>query len=117
LIDDEVPDPWGEGDLSHGSTDVGDVSWHAAAVEFDTATWILGTPAHSWQSVAQSKSGLGHKSLIFSAKVMAATALDLLTDEKVLNKAVKEFKQRIGSRKYKSPIPADSKPELDAWEK
>ena len=48
---------------------------------------------------------------------MAATAIDLLTDEKVLNKAVEEFRQRIGSRKYKSPIPIDSKPELDAWDK
>ena len=105
LIDDETPTPWGEGELSHGSTDVGDVSWQAPTVEFGTATWVLGTPAHSWQSVAQSKTGLGHKSLLFSAKVMAATALDLMTDEKTLNKAAEEFRQRIGNKKYKSPIP------------
>ena len=87
LLDDEIPDPWGDGEYMHGSTDVADVSWQVPTVEFYTATWALGTPGHSWQNVAQSKVGLGHKSLIFSAKVMAGTALDLLKNEKVLRKA------------------------------
>ncbi|MDH5461175.1 MAG: amidohydrolase, partial [Candidatus Bathyarchaeota archaeon] len=38
VVDDEIPDPWGEGETSHGSTDVADVSWQAPTVEFDTAT-------------------------------------------------------------------------------
>ena len=117
LIDDEVPDPWGEGEVSHGSTDVADVSWQAPTVEFGTATWVLGTPAHSWQAVAQNGVGIGHKSLIFAAKVMAATAIDLLTNEDTLNKAREEHKQRIGNKKYRSPIPPDRKPPLDVWEK
>jgi len=115
LIDDEVPDPWGEGEVSHGSTDVGDVSWQTPTVEFSTATCILGTPGHSWQFVAQSGVGLGHKSLIFAAKVMAATAIDLLTKEDLLDKANKERKQRIGAKKYRSPIPPEIKPPLDIW--
>jgi aminobenzoyl-glutamate utilization protein B len=117
LIDDEIPDPWGEGEVSHGSTDVADVSWQAPTVEFGTATWVLGTPAHSWQAVAQNGVGIGHTSLIFAAKVMAATAIDLLTSEDVLNKAKEEHRQRIGNKQYKSPIPPDNKPPLDAWEK
>jgi aminobenzoyl-glutamate utilization protein B len=117
LLDDEVPDPWGDGEFMHGSTDVGDVSWVAPTVEFYTATWVLGTPGHSWQNVAQSRSELGHKSLIFASKVMAATALDLLSDVKVLSKAKEEHRRRIGNRKYKSPITADDKPPLDAWKK
>jgi len=117
LIDNEVPDPWGEGEVSHGSTDVADVSWHAPTVEFGTATWVLGTPAHSWQAVAQNGVGIGHKSLIFAAKVMAATAIDLLTNEDALNKAREEHKQRIANKKYRSPIPPDHKPPLDVWEK
>ncbi|MEA2090166.1 MAG: amidohydrolase [Thermoproteota archaeon] len=117
LIDDEVPDPWGEGEVSHGSTDVADVSWQTPTVEFNTATWILGTPAHSWQAVAQNGVGLGHTSLIFAAKVMAATAIDLLTNKDALNKAREEHKQRIGNKKYRSPIPPDHKPPLDVWEK
>jgi len=117
LIDDEVPDPWGEGETSHGSTDVADVSWQAPTVEFGTATGVLGTPGHSWQDVAQNGVGLGHKSLIFAAKVMAATAIDLLTKEDVLHKARKEHRQRIGNKKYRSPIPPDRKPPLNVWKK
>jgi len=117
LIDDEVPDPWGEGEVSHGSTDVADVSWQAPTVEFGTASGVLGTPGHSWQDVAQSGVGLGHKSLIFAAKVMAATAIDLLTNEDLLNKAREEHRRRIGGKKYRSPIPPDHKPPLDVWEK
>ncbi|MCW4052658.1 MAG: M20 family metallopeptidase [Candidatus Bathyarchaeota archaeon] len=115
-IDDEIPSPWGEGETIHGSTDVADVSWQIPTVEFSTATWILGTPAHSWQAVAQSGVGLGHKSLIFAAKVMATTALDLLTDESKLKKAQEEQRKRVMGKKYKSPIPKDRKPPLNAWE-
>ena len=117
LVDDEIPNPWGEGEVSHGSTDVADVSWQAPTVEFCTATWILGTPAHSWQAVAQNAVGIGHKSLIFAAKVMAATALDLLTDRDALNNSREEYSQRIGNKKYKSPIPPDNKPPLDIWQR
>jgi aminobenzoyl-glutamate utilization protein B len=117
LIDNEVPDPWGEGEVSHGSTDVADVSWQAPTVEFGTATWVLGTPAHSWQAVAQNGVGVGHRSLIFAAKVLAATAIDLLTNEDALDKATEEHKQRMGNKKYRSPIPPDHKPPLDVWEK
>jgi len=117
LVDDEIPNPWGEGEVSHGSTDVADVSWQAPTVEFCTATWILGTPAHSWQAVAQNAVGIGHKSLIFAAKVMAATALDLLTNRDALNNSREEHRQRIGNKKYKSPIPPDNKPPLDIWQR
>jgi len=117
LVDDEIPDPWGEGEVTHGSTDVADVSWQAPTVEFSTATWVLGTPAHSWQAVAQNGVGIGHKSLIFAAKVMAATAIDLLTRSDALNKAKEEHKQRIGNKKYRALIRPDDKPPLDVWEK
>jgi len=117
LIDDEVPDPWGEGELMHGSTDVADVSWQAPTVEFNTAAWVLGTPAHSWQAVAQSGVGLGHKSAIFAAKVMAATAIDLLTDQQIIAKAKEEHKRRIGGKQYKSLVPPGHEPPINVWER
>ncbi|MBO3802557.1 MAG: amidohydrolase [Candidatus Brockarchaeota archaeon] len=115
LIDDEIPDPWGEGTTSHGSTDVADVSWQAPTVEFGTATWVLGTPGHSWQSAAQSASGLGNKSLVFAAKVMAGTVLELLGDPSIVGRAKEEHATRLAGRAYKPPIPQDGKPRLDAW--
>ena len=117
LMDDEIPDPWGEGETSHGSTDVADVSWQTPTVEFSTATWVLGVSGHSWHCAAQSGVGLGHKSLIFAAKVMAATAIDLLMNGDMLNKAKKEHQQRIRDKKYKSPIPSEIKPPLDVWQR
>jgi len=117
LIDDEIPDPWGEGDIMPASTDVADVSWQAPTVEFSVATWVLGTPGHSWQAVAQSAAGIAHKSLIFAAKVMAATALDLLTNKEILKKAKEEHRKRLKGRKYKSPIPPELKPPLDVWKR
>ncbi|UCD96488.1 MAG: amidohydrolase [Candidatus Bathyarchaeota archaeon] len=115
LIDDNVPDPWGEGKVSHGSTDVADVSWQAPTIEFNTATWVLGTPAHSWQAVAQSRAGIGHKSLIFAAKTMATTAIDLLTEEHWLKRAKEEHKQSTHNKPYKPPIPKDHQPPIDIW--
>ena len=117
LMDDEVPDPWGEGEVSHGSTDVADVSWQAPTLEFSTAAWVLGTPGHSWQAVAQSAAGTGHKSLIFASKVLAASVLDLLTNPGLLEKVKQEHRKRLKGRKYVSPIPPEHKPPLDAWEK
>ena len=35
-----------------GSTDVADVSWVVPTVGIVTATWVPGTPAHSWQAIA-----------------------------------------------------------------
>jgi aminobenzoyl-glutamate utilization protein B len=117
LIDDEVPDPWGEGEVSHGSTDVGDVSWQTPTVEFNTAAWVFGTPGHSWQNVAQSGVGLGHKSLVFAAKVMAVSVIDLLVDDGLLARAKQEHKQRITGKEYKCPIPVDAEPPLNIWNK
>ena len=37
--------------------------------------------------------------------------------EELLNKAEEEHRKRIGGKKYKSPIPPERKPPLDAWEK
>jgi len=117
LMDDEIPDPWGEGEVSHGSTDVAEVSWKAPTVEFETATWVLGTPGHSWQNVAQSGVGLGHKSLIFAAKTMAATIIDLMMNPELIEEAKKEHKNRLRGRTYKPPIPPDHKPPIDIWKK
>ena len=117
LIDDEFSSPWGEGEISHGSTDVADVSWQTPTLEFNTAAWVLGTPAHSWQATAQSAAGTGHKSLIFSSKVLAASVLDLLINSKILEEAKEEHRKRLKGQKYKSPIPPGHKPPLNAWEK
>ena len=114
-LDRTIPDAWNEGEVSHGSTDVSDVSWHAPTMEFGTTTNVLGTPGHSWQNVAMSGMSIGHKSLIFASKVIAATAIDLLTKPDLLKRAREEHKERLAGRTYKSPVPPEAKPPLDQW--
>jgi len=74
---------------------------------------MLGTPGHSWQYVAQNGMSIGHKGLIFSTKVHAATALELLTKPELLKKVRDEWVERLDGRTYKPPIPMDLKPPLD----
>jgi len=117
VMDRTVPDAWNEGEVSHGSTDVSDVSWKAPTMEFGTSTWPLGAPGHSWMNVAGSAHGIGHKSLVYAAKVMAASAIDLMTQPELLKKAWDEQGRRLKGKTYRSPIPAEAKPPLDMWGK
>ena len=86
-----------------GSTDVGDVSWQTPAAQIETVTWPSGVPGHSWQIVACGKSSLAHKGMLQAAKVLAATAIDLLEDETLLAAARREFETRAAEG-YVCPI-------------
>jgi aminobenzoyl-glutamate utilization protein B len=117
LLDERVLDPWDEGEEGGGSTDVADVSWNTPTLEFTTACCMLGTPGHSWQFVAQSGMSIGHKGLIFASKVIATSGLELLRNPALLKAAQDEWKERMGGKVYKSPLPADLKPPLHQLEK
>jgi aminobenzoyl-glutamate utilization protein B len=112
----DILDPWDEGMVMGGSTDVSDVSWKMPTMEFGTTTFVLGTPGHSWQSVACSGMSIGHKSLLFAAKTIAGAGLDLLTQPELLKKAKEEYNERIKGRTYKSPIPSEVPPPLEVAE-
>lgn len=116
LFDERILDAYDERKVGGGSTDVSDVSWVAPTIEFNTATWILGTPGHSWQMVAQNGVSIGHKSLIFASKVYAACGLDLLINPDLLKKVQNEWTERLAERTYESPLPADLKPPLHQME-
>ncbi|MFH5187391.1 M20 family metallopeptidase [Paenibacillus sp. TAB 01] len=93
-----------------GSTDVGDVSWIAPTVQCYTACFAVGTQPHSWQWVTMGGSSVGHKGMLHAGKVMAATAVDLLTNPEIIRKAKEELKARLGNEAYVCPIPKDVKP-------
>jgi aminobenzoyl-glutamate utilization protein B len=95
-----------------GSSDVGDVSFVVPTVGLTAATWIPGTPAHSWQAVACSGQEIGSKGMMVAAKTMTLTAIDLFTDPSLLEKATAEFKQDVGTYVYK-PLLGDRKPALN----
>ncbi|ULQ55163.1 amidohydrolase [Flavihumibacter rivuli] len=96
-----------------GSTDVGDVSWNVPTVGLSAATWVPGTPAHSWQAVACGGTDIGAKGMTVAAKTMAMTGIDLLTDPAILQKAKAEFDAARGADFKYYPLLGDRKPALN----
>lgn len=98
--------------VSPGSTDMGDLSWVVPTVQLSAATWVPGTPAHSWQAVAAGGMSIGSKGMMVAAKTMALTAIELFSNPAHLPKARAEFEKRLGGFVYKSRV-GDRKPPLD----
>lgn len=117
-LDTNIYDPFGEEIKGGGgSSDVADVAWNMPTQQFNTVSFVVGAPGHSWQNAACSGMSIGQKSTVFASKVMATTVIDLLTKPEVLKKAKDEWKERMKGRVYKSPLPPDLKPPLDQLEK
>lgn len=95
-----------------GSTDVGDVSYAVPTVGVRIATWVPGTPAHSWQAVACGATSIGIKGMIVAARTMAMTAVDLYTQPQLLVDAKKEHVATKGDYQYEALL-GDREPALD----
>ena len=96
-----------------GSTDVGDVSFALPTVGFSTATWVPGTPAHSWQAVAAGGTTIGMKGMFIAAKTIALTGMQLLDNPKLIQKAKEEFILKRGKDFKYIPLIGERKPALN----
>ncbi|WP_342629231.1 M20 family metallopeptidase [Nguyenibacter vanlangensis] len=114
LCDAILPYPSPAGPILLGSTDVGDVSWVVPTVQALGATCAIGTTLHSWQMTAQGKSSVAHKGMVHVAKVMAATATDILSDPALLDRAKRDHADRLRRQPYVSPMPPDTHPPIQA---
>lgn len=83
-------------DATGGSTDVADVSWASPTIGLTVATWVPGTPAHSWQAVAASGAPIGAHGALVAAKTLALSAADLFRQPEVLQAARAEFDRKRG---------------------
>lgn len=108
-INDFIPPLYSGLDHSPGSTDVGDVSWLTPTSQLEAVCWPAGVPGHSWQIVACGKSGLARKGMLLAGKVLAATAIDLLSDPALLTAAKAEFAERAAEG-YVCPIEPGAAP-------
>ncbi len=97
-----------------GSTDVADVSWVVPTVQAYGPTLAIGTQLHTWQVVAQGKSGIAHKGMISAAKAMAATGLAALQSDQLRESAWSDLKRRLKGQTYRSPIPSGTEPPVEA---
>jgi len=96
-----------------GSTDVADVSWVVPTVGLETATWVPGTAAHSWQAIAAGGTAIGEKGMLVAAKAMAMTTLDLITNPALLQAAQTEYAERVGPNFVYRSLVGDRAPPLD----
>jgi len=96
----------------NGSTDVGDVSWITPTAQCTTACFINGSTLHSWQWVTLGATSMAHKGMLHAGKVMASTAVDMLKNPELIEKAKAELKQRLGNTTYVNPIPEGVMPSV-----
>ena len=83
-----------------GSTDVGDVSYNVPVVSLNATTAPKGVPWHSWSVVASSGMSIGHKGMLYAAKALGMTMVDIFKDSRLRDDIKKEFDERIGEYEY-----------------
>ena len=94
-----------------GSTDTADVSWNVPTVQMHIGTWAVGTPGHSWQSVAQGTGTYAKKAMLFAGKAVAGTIIRLFENPDLVAKAKAEHAEKtIGG--YICQIPDGIEPTI-----
>jgi len=90
---------------SGGSTDVAEVSYLTPTAGFRISTAAYGIPWHSWAATACHGTPGGRESAVTAAKVLAATAVDLFTDDDLLARCREAFREATEGKPYVSPVP------------
>lgn len=103
-LEEPRPDPPG------GSTDVADVSWNVPTLHLSVATAPPEAPWHAWPVVACGGMSIGHKGMVYAAKALAATMIDLFEDQKAREMIQAEFKEKTKGHVYKPYIPEGPPP-------
>jgi len=67
-------------------------------------------PARRWAQTACAAHPLGYKGMAVAAKMLAASAIDVLTDPSLLKAAHDEFLVQTKGKPYVSPLPPGAKP-------
>ena len=97
----------------YGSTDVGDVSWNVPTGGFNTATWVPGTAAHSWQAVAAGGTSIGLKGMKLAAEVLFDTGKHIYLNNSVIESAKNELHQKTGEDFLYTPLLGNREPPLN----
>ncbi|MEE4114932.1 MAG: amidohydrolase [Marinilabiliaceae bacterium] len=96
-----------------GSSDVGEVTLIAPTATLRFPGGVPGAIGHHWSAVASYYGSAAWKGLNAGAKVMAASALDLMTDPDRLLSIRKEFEEYSKDHPYNSFLPDDAEPPLE----
>jgi aminobenzoyl-glutamate utilization protein B len=88
-----------------GSTDVADISWNTPTINLSVTTAPIGAPWHGWSVVACGGMSIGHTGMIYAAKAMAATMIDLYEDPKHVEAIREDFAENTRDVEYAPYIP------------
>lgn len=95
------------------STDVGDVTLIAPTATLRFPTGVPGAYGHHWSTVSSNYGSAARKGMMAGAKVIAATAVDLLTQPQTLKNIRSTFEERAQKHPYETFLPEDAVPPLD----
>jgi aminobenzoyl-glutamate utilization protein B len=84
-----------------GSTDVGDVSWIVPTINLRVTASPVGVPGHAWPVVACSGMSIGHKGMVYAAKILSISMIDLFSDTKAREMIKAEFQDKTKGYVYK----------------
>ena len=98
--------------LEGSSSDVSEVTMVAPTATVNFPGVVPGAVFHHWSVVTCNYGPSAWKGLNTGARVIAATAIDLLTKPKVLDGIKKEFDEQSRTHPYKSFLPEGAKPPL-----
>jgi aminobenzoyl-glutamate utilization protein B len=90
---------------SGGFSDVGDVSYITPTMGLTVPAWPQEVAAHTWMATASNGTSIGFKAAVTASKVLALTAIDLLTDAELRKQVKADFDKRTKGLTYESPIP------------
>ena len=97
---------------SGGSDDIGDISWIMPTITINYPSNIPELPGHHWANAISMATPIAHKGVAAGSKVVAMTALDLLTQPKLLAAANSYFKDvQTKDQKYVPMLAATDVPQ------
>jgi aminobenzoyl-glutamate utilization protein B len=99
--------------VSLSSTDAGDVSWVVPTAQINTATFVPGVAAHTWQAAACAGTTIGRKGMLVAARTLALGAVELLDNPQEIKDARAAFEHRRAGRRWTTSISPNAKPPLN----
>jgi len=102
--------PYAQKNGGTASSDIGEVSAAVPLAELNVATRPLGTAAHHWAQTSCAAHPVGYKGMAVAAKVLGASAVDLLADPAAVKAAKDAFVVATKGKPYVTPLPPDVKP-------
>lgn len=105
LLDTVRPFDENPGPPEGGSTDVADVSWNVPTIHLSVTTAPFAAPWHAWPVVACGGMSIGHRGMVWAAKALATTMVDLFEDPGARAAIRREFDEKAAGKVYRPFIP------------